>query len=161
MWQVFVQVLREIEAQYFSWQLPLLYTWTVPCDGWQARRSVQVTPTSGTWAAIFVRSNNYPFLIVDAQTRIGFASWLGGILDVRVDSLMFRRRFFVLSRGSWPHTLSFQAVNFSRNCYLAWQHPVIEMLLFARSVFYDFSMCCVLPGDVSVSAWWECQNFVF
>jgi hypothetical protein len=62
-----------------------------------------------------------------------------------------RHRLCVVSRGSCPHT-SFWALDVSRNRYLAGQHSVFEMMQFARYVSYDFSMCFVLPGDISVPA---------
>jgi len=49
-----------------------------------------------------------------------------------------------------PTQISVFGSKLSRNWYLPGQHPVFEVLPFARSVSYDFSMCFVLPGDVSV-----------
>jgi hypothetical protein len=78
-WQVFVEELREIQAQYFSWQISLLYTWTVPCDGWQCRSQWASYANIGNVTSNICQMQEWPFIFVDALTQMSFASWLGGL----------------------------------------------------------------------------------
>jgi hypothetical protein len=69
---------------------------------------------------------------------------MGGQLDGRCRLLVCGVTWLL------PTHISVLSSKLSRNWYLAGQHTVFEVLPFARSVLYDFSMCFMLPGDVSV-----------